>query len=338
MESIERSCIRLEQRLARCPVFDSDPRQRTLQVSTRHEIANPAALGLFGFGITTALLQGAVTGISGAATMSWAIAFALGFGGTAQVVAGIIDFRRNNMFGGTAFLTYGCFWWSVAAYDVLTRLPSYEVAEAVLDVSRDGKAMMLKQAIMGVLTIVLALCTFNMNLVMVLLFWMLALLFFFLCGGVYNNTMEKFAGWWGLCVAAVAIYAAAAQLINDTYHRQVLPIVALRRNKESHAGGDVEAPCDLVDLHTARWKDESAVAAHGLRAAFAVSHTMACNHCQSLGHLDHSAVAHIGSEPCSQGGHCCKACNATDPLAHMKCAGSPHGSLDIADSPHEVPA
>lgn len=244
MEPTERALAMVEARMARSSLFNTDASKQIIHVS--HKIANPAPLGLFGFGVTTALLQGAVTGISGAETASWAVAFAFGFGGTAQFIAGLIDFFRQNMFGGVSFCTYGAFWWSVAIYSTLTKMASSVDGKPLLAPSVDGEAFML--AAFGVLTLILACCTFAMNGVLVALFWTLALLFFFLCGGMYNHTMHQFAGWFGLVVAAIAVYAAAAELINDTYGRAILPIFSLNGKKEAVIA---EEPLDILSVQ--RW-------------------------------------------------------------------------------------
>ena len=76
-----------------------------------HKEANPAPLGLLGFGMTTILLNLHNSGIISLSVVIIAMGFALG--GLAQIIAGIMEFKNNNTFGATAFTAYGCFWWSL---------------------------------------------------------------------------------------------------------------------------------------------------------------------------------------------------------------------------------
>src|SRR5690554_2259455 len=77
----------------------------------QNTIANPAPLGLLGFGMTTLLLNLHNANIIGLSIVIVAMGFALG--GAAQIIAGIMEFKKNNVFGATAFTAYGFFWWSL---------------------------------------------------------------------------------------------------------------------------------------------------------------------------------------------------------------------------------
>ena len=77
--------------------------------------ANPAALGLVGFGLTTILLSAVNAGLLPAHGEAVVLPLALAFGGTAQVIAGIMEFQTGNTFGTTAFISYGAFWWWFAS-------------------------------------------------------------------------------------------------------------------------------------------------------------------------------------------------------------------------------
>jgi succinate-acetate transporter protein len=79
--------------------------------STPSAIANPAPLGLLGFGMTTCLLNFHNAGFIPLSIVIIAMGFALG--GAAQIIAGIMEFKKNNTFGATAFTAYGFFWWSL---------------------------------------------------------------------------------------------------------------------------------------------------------------------------------------------------------------------------------
>ena len=77
-------------------------------MSNLHKEANPAPLGLLGFGMTTVLLNLHNSGLLPLSVVVIAMGFAMG--GLAQIIAGIMEFKNNNTFGATAFKAYGCFW------------------------------------------------------------------------------------------------------------------------------------------------------------------------------------------------------------------------------------
>jgi succinate-acetate transporter protein len=186
--------------------------------------SNPAPLGLYGFALTTALLQGQKSGLAETNTAQLAMGFGFFFGGLAQFVAGILEYQRRNTFGTVAFCCYGAFWMSLAIYTTL-------VAGGVFGpVPEKGDRLML--TLWGILTFLLWLCTFHTNLVTSWLFLSLALLFWFLAGGVgtsnERHTLTKFAGGWGFMVAAVAFYDGTASLMKDVYGRQILPVFPLK--------------------------------------------------------------------------------------------------------------
>ncbi|MEJ2288325.1 MAG: acetate uptake transporter [Deinococcales bacterium] len=101
------------------------------------KLANPAPLGLAGFAFTTWMLSMMNAGWFDAKSMGMVIALAMAYGGTAQLVAGILEFPRGNTFGTVAFFSYGAFWWSFA----LLWVRSYP-ASAVLWNSRFMRSVM----------------------------------------------------------------------------------------------------------------------------------------------------------------------------------------------------
>src|SRR5665647_2013868 len=84
------------------------------------KLANPAPLGLLGFGLTTVLLNLHNAGVFPLDTMI--LAMGLAYGGLAQVIVGIMEFKKGNTFGMTAFLSYVLFWWSLVSLLVLPKL------------------------------------------------------------------------------------------------------------------------------------------------------------------------------------------------------------------------
>lgn len=198
---------------------------------------NPAPLGLFAFGLTTALLQVKHTGLSGdnegdnKGTENLVWGFAIFFGGLLQVIAGLVEVKRNNIFGFTAFTTYGCFWLSLATANVL-------VDEATADVLFSVNAVQAMFSLMGIFTFVMWLCTFKLNVTISVLFFLLTLTFFLLAGGVEDATVDKAAGWMGMATAATAYWLGAAELINDVVGegRTIIPLGSFPSNRYTFGG------------------------------------------------------------------------------------------------------
>lgn len=178
-----------------------------------HHTTGP--LGLFAFGLTTALLQGINTTLIDGDSAGLVYSFGFFFGGLAQLIAGILEYSRKNSFATVAFTSYGTFWMAVALNGTL-------VKAGVYGFSVKGEQMML--CLWGIYTFLLWLCTFTANLALSSLFLSLALLFFFLAGGQENATCMKFAGVWGLIVSANAWYLGVSNLLEDLYGRPILPI------------------------------------------------------------------------------------------------------------------
>jgi succinate-acetate transporter protein len=194
---------------------------------------NPAPLGLFAFGLTTALLQVKHTGLGGETeedgrgTENLVWGYAVFFGGLLQLIAGAVEIKRNNIFGFTAFSTYGGFWLSLAA--------AHLFIDADSDILFNSRAVQAMLVLMGIFTFIMWLCTLKMNATISLLFFLLATTFFLLAGGVVNTTVDKVAGWVGMVTAATAYWLAAAELINDIVGggKDVVP---LWRFKPSNTG------------------------------------------------------------------------------------------------------
>ena len=98
------------------------------------DTANPAPLGLMGFGLTTVLLSSINAGLLPAGGEPVVIPLAMAFGGTAQIIAGLMEFKTGNVFGATAFTSYGAFWWWFALLILLGN-------NHVLDLSAAGSTI-----------------------------------------------------------------------------------------------------------------------------------------------------------------------------------------------------
>lgn len=186
------------------------------EVTLKDLYANPAPLGLFAFGMTTVLLNIHNAGFF--ALDSMILAMGIFYGGIAQVIAGIIEAKKNNTFGFTAFTSYGFFWLSFVG---LLVLPEMGWANAV---SVEGLVAYL--SMWGLFTFLLFLATLKQKVSLQLVFGSLTLLFALLAIGDYtgNSTIKTLAGYEGILCGLTAIYTAAAQVLNEVTGKTVLPL------------------------------------------------------------------------------------------------------------------
>lgn len=178
--------------------------------------ANPAPLGLFGFGMTTVLLNLHNAGIYEMNSMI--LAMGLFYGGIAQVIAGILESKKNNTFGMTAFISYGFFWLTLVALIVMPKLGWVAAS------SENG---MIAYLIMwGIFTFLLFIGTLRISRALQFVFATLTALFFLLAAGdaTGNEGLKTFTGYEGIVCGLSAIYTATATLLNEVYGKVVLPI------------------------------------------------------------------------------------------------------------------
>lgn len=182
----------------------------------RDTTANPAPLGLMGFGLTTVLLNLHNAGIIPIGSAILAVGL-LG-GGLAQIVAGAMEWKKKNTFGTVAFTSYGFFWISLVA---LILMPRFGLADAT---DRSGMAAYL--FVWGLFTVVMFVATLKMNRAIMLVFFALALLFFLLAvaDATGSEALTRLAGFEGIACGLGAIYIGAAQILNEVYGRTVLPL------------------------------------------------------------------------------------------------------------------
>jgi len=178
--------------------------------------ANPAPLGLLAFGMTTVLLNLHNAGFYELNSMI--LAMGLCYGGTAQIIAGIMEWKKNNTFGTTAFISYGFFWLSFVAMLVL---PKFGCATA-----SDAVARSAYLAVWGGFTAVMFLGTLRLNRALQVIFLSLTVLFFLLAVGIKqdNANLLHLAGYEGIFCGGSAIYAGLAQVLNEIYGKTVLPL------------------------------------------------------------------------------------------------------------------
>jgi hypothetical protein len=183
--------------------------------------ANPAPLGLMGFGMTTVLLNLHNAFPQTFALDSMVLAMGICYGGIAQVIAGIQEWKKDNTFGATAFTSYGFFWLSPV---VLLLLPKLGLATATDP--RTGLAAYL--AIWGLFTGFMFFATLKSNKALQVVFATLTVLFFLLALGdaLANPALKRLAGLEGLICGLAAIYLAMGQVLNAALGRTVLPLGA----------------------------------------------------------------------------------------------------------------
>jgi succinate-acetate transporter protein len=171
-------------------------------------IANPAPLGLLGFGMTTLLLNLHNTGLIKLSIVIVAMGFALG--GAAQIIAGILEFIKGNTFGATAFTAYGLFWWSL----ILIWINPFERIEAA-----DAASMGWYLLLWGIFTMLMFLATLRLNRGLQVVFLSLTALFFLLAAGDFTGIIliTRVGGWVGIFCGASAIYCGLAQVIKEVY-------------------------------------------------------------------------------------------------------------------------
>ena len=182
--------------------------------------ANPAPLGLMGFGMTTVLLNLHNAGLFPLDAMI--LGMGIFYGGLAQMIAGIMEWKKNNTFGTTAFTSYGMFWLSLVGLMIMPKLG--------LAVPSSNVAMSAYLGIWGVFTAVMFIGTLRLNRALQVVFGSLTILFFLLAIGDASGsaTIKHLAGYEGIFCGLSAIYAALAQVLNEVYGRVVLPIGAVK--------------------------------------------------------------------------------------------------------------
>ena len=183
----------------------------------RDTTADPAPLGLLGFGMTTVLLNLHNAGFYELNSMI--LAMGLCYGGLAQIIAGIMEWRKGNTFATTAFISYGLFWLSLVALLVMTKL-GWAAAS-------NDKAMAAYLFMWGLFTLVMFVGTLRLHIAGQIVFGSLTLLFFLLAYGDYANAsagFKHFTGYEGIFCGFSAIYTGLAQVLNELYGKVVLPL------------------------------------------------------------------------------------------------------------------
>jgi hypothetical protein len=186
--------------------------------------SNPAPLGLMGFGMTTVLLNLHNAGIW-APLGTMVLAMGIFYGGMCQVIAGIMEWKKGNTFGTTAFTSYGAFWLSLVALLLIRKSDLWDASAA------DKTAFVWYLIMWGIFTAVMFIGTLRLNVALMVVFGSLALLFFLLAASHNSDNMafKHFVGYEGIFCGASAIYTALAEVLNEVYGRTVLPIGPVKK-------------------------------------------------------------------------------------------------------------
>jgi succinate-acetate transporter protein len=177
--------------------------------------ANPAPLGLLGFGMTTVLLNLHNAGFY--ALDSMILSMGIFYGGIGQIIAGVMEWKKNNTFGTTAFTSYGLFWLTLVFLNWLPKLGFTAQTEL---------SMGFYLLMWGIFTGVMFIGTLKLNKALQVVFGTLTLLFFFLAIRDFsgNAGIGIIAGYEGIFCGFSAIYAGLAQVLNEVYGKTILPL------------------------------------------------------------------------------------------------------------------
>jgi len=193
------------------------------------KMADPAPLGLISFGVTTMLIS-LIHHVLNGGVDSIILGMGLAYGGLAQVIAGVMEYRRGNTFGMVAFTSYGLFWWSYAILNLLPRSqffygytpPSFESFTAYY-------------VVWGLFTLIMYFGTLKASRALQTVFITLATLFFLIAAKsailafttLTLSDLTEFSliiGVEGIITGFSAFYLGLAKIINEVHQRAVLPI------------------------------------------------------------------------------------------------------------------
>ena len=184
-------------------------------MTNQSNIANPSPLGLLGFGLTTLLLNLHNAGIIPLSIVIVAMGFALG--GSAQIIAGIMEFKKNNVFGATAFTAYGFFWLSL----ILIWINPFEKIAAADEIS-----MGFYLSFWGIFSLMMFIGTLKHNRALQAVFLTLTMLFALLAIADFTgiHSVKIAAGWVGIVCGSLAIYTSVGQILNNEYGKTIFPL------------------------------------------------------------------------------------------------------------------
>jgi succinate-acetate transporter protein len=180
------------------------------------KLANPGPLGLAGFGLTTCVLSAINAGLIPHEAVAAVVPLAFAYGGVAQIIAGILEFRTGNTFGMVAFTSYGLFWWWFA-------LLQWTIGAGWLKApppSGGGTVLLL----WGVFTLLMWIVSFRLSKAVWSIFLLLWITFFLLAAGDFGAGTAKLGGYVGLLTGIDALLVAFLEVLNATAGRTVVSL------------------------------------------------------------------------------------------------------------------
>ena len=180
----------------------------------KSSIADPGPLGLAGFGLMTVVLSLLNAGLVSSHVMGVVLPLAVAYGGLAQLLAGMWEFRKGNTFGATAFTSYGAFW--VSFYLLVNNIASLG--------NSAGQGVGVYLFMWGVFTLYMMFGSLYTNRALFLIFLFLMLTFFVLAIANFSGSSTVFGGWLGLITGVLALYTSAAGIINSSANQVILPV------------------------------------------------------------------------------------------------------------------
>jgi hypothetical protein len=183
--------------------------------------ADPGPLGLAGFAATTLVLSVTNAGLVDASVVLAVLPLALFYGGLAQFLAGMWEFRNGNTFGATAFPTYGAFWMAFGFYGWFF--------EDKIPAQFQGQATGMFLMVFALVTAYLSIAAMRTSGAVLIVFVALTLTYVFLCIGAFAGSkgLDHVGGWIGIITGILAFYASFAVVTNATWKRTVLPVFPL---------------------------------------------------------------------------------------------------------------
>ncbi|MGH7643636.1 MAG: acetate uptake transporter [Candidatus Dormibacteria bacterium] len=184
-------------------------------------IADPAPLGLAGFGLTTLMLSFVNAGIIAGGAVVAVLPMAAAYGGVAQLLAGMWAFKRGNTFAATAFSSYGAFW--------LTYYLMIDVfAPKITPASAVGPILGLYAISWAIFTGYMFIASLHGTRAVQSVFFLLTITYILLAGGFWNwftdgTTLTTIGGYVGIATAVAALYTSFADVLNATARRVILP-------------------------------------------------------------------------------------------------------------------
>ncbi len=188
----------------------------TLQI--KDSTGNPAPLGLYGFALTTILLN--IHNIGVFPLDSMIMAMGIFYGGLAQVIVGIMEWKKKNTFGTVAFTSYGFFWMTLVGLMILPKLG--------WGLPATSASMAAYLAVWGLFSLILFVGTLTSNKAIQFVFGTLVILFALLSIGdaLESVSIKHLAGYVGIICGLSAMYLASAEVLNEMYGKTILPIGA----------------------------------------------------------------------------------------------------------------